>query len=178
MECDYYLLPYISKCNAGFSFYQKLPGGICNNAWILSIDDVEPHSVENAISLLQGKQHGKTSNIVNYLAKCGSAPHCNRIEENCQIFKQVSFKPTALLMPKSATFICFNDTIMPIARKVVFSPHYPQAPEHMGDFSKDPFHAEWKDSIFKNYDKINTSCTFSVPCSHTDIPPGAKVLRT
>eukprot|EP00957_Ditylum_brightwellii_P041761 3162520-Ditylum_brightwellii.AAC.1 len=32
MECDYYLLPYISKGKAGFSFYQKLPGDIYNNA--------------------------------------------------------------------------------------------------------------------------------------------------
>eukprot|EP00957_Ditylum_brightwellii_P206180 15347189-Ditylum_brightwellii.AAC.1 len=44
MECDYYLLPYISKSKAGCSFYQKLPGDIHNNAWILSINDVEPHS--------------------------------------------------------------------------------------------------------------------------------------
>eukprot|EP00957_Ditylum_brightwellii_P178210 13573914-Ditylum_brightwellii.AAC.1 len=34
----------------------------------------------------------------------------------------------------------------------------------MGDFSKDPFRTEWKDSIFKNHDKMNTS--------------GAKILHT
>eukprot|EP00957_Ditylum_brightwellii_P068798 5222828-Ditylum_brightwellii.AAC.1 len=56
MKCDYCLLPYISKSKAGFSFYQKIPGDIHNNVWILSIKDVKPHSAENAISLLQGKQ--------------------------------------------------------------------------------------------------------------------------
>eukprot|EP00957_Ditylum_brightwellii_P003148 239273-Ditylum_brightwellii.AAC.1 len=90
MECDYYLLPYISKSKAGFSFYQKLPGDNRNSVLILSIDDVEPHSTENVISLLQGKQQcGKATNIVIYLAKRGSAPHRNRIEENYQILKQV-----------------------------------------------------------------------------------------
>eukprot|EP00957_Ditylum_brightwellii_P091178 6942039-Ditylum_brightwellii.AAC.1 len=58
----------------------------------------------------------------------------------------------------------------------MFSPHGPQAPKHVGDFSKDPFCAEWKDSIFKNYDKMNTSGTFSAPCCCTDIPSGAKVF--
>eukprot|EP00957_Ditylum_brightwellii_P011877 894911-Ditylum_brightwellii.AAC.1 len=48
----------------------------------------------------------------------------------------------------------------------------------MGDFSKDPFCAEWKDSIFKKDEKMNTSDTFSASCQHTDIPSGAKVLYT
>eukprot|EP00957_Ditylum_brightwellii_P108638 8286504-Ditylum_brightwellii.AAC.1 len=56
MECDYYLLPYISKSKADVSFYQKLPGDTCSNSWILSINDVKPHTAENAIYLLWGKQ--------------------------------------------------------------------------------------------------------------------------
>eukprot|EP00957_Ditylum_brightwellii_P025841 1954806-Ditylum_brightwellii.AAC.1 len=73
-----------------FLLHQKLPGDIRNNACILNIDDIEPHSAENTIFLLQGKQQcGKPTNIVIYLAKHGSAPNLSRVKEYCQIFKQV-----------------------------------------------------------------------------------------
>eukprot|EP00957_Ditylum_brightwellii_P110968 8462901-Ditylum_brightwellii.AAC.1 len=141
----------------------ELPGDIRNNAWILSIDNVEPHSAKNVISLLQGKQQcGKTTDIVIYLAKRGSAPHCKRIEKNCQIFKQVRFKPTALLISKSAAFICFDDAIPPISRKIFF--HHITLSRHQ---------STWETSA--KIPSMQNGRTLD-PCHCTDIPPGAKVL--
>eukprot|EP00957_Ditylum_brightwellii_P014758 1113059-Ditylum_brightwellii.AAC.1 len=50
-KCDYYLLPSITKSKAGFPFHKHLPSDYGNNTWILSINNIEPHSAESAVHL-------------------------------------------------------------------------------------------------------------------------------
>eukprot|EP00957_Ditylum_brightwellii_P153351 11671687-Ditylum_brightwellii.AAC.1 len=46
----------------------------------------------------------------------------------------------------------------------------------MGDWVKDDHKAEWKDSIFENYDKMNVAGAWSAPFPHKDSPKDAIVL--
>eukprot|EP00957_Ditylum_brightwellii_P021269 1604703-Ditylum_brightwellii.AAC.2 len=46
----------------------------------------------------------------------------------------------------------------------------------MGDWSKDPQKASWKDSIFENYDKMNGAGAWSAPLLRRDLPANTIVL--
>eukprot|EP00957_Ditylum_brightwellii_P153154 11657700-Ditylum_brightwellii.AAC.1 len=46
----------------------------------------------------------------------------------------------------------------------------------MGDWSKDDHKAEWKDSIFENYDKMNAAGAWSAPFLCTNLPKDAIIL--
>eukprot|EP00957_Ditylum_brightwellii_P111184 8478192-Ditylum_brightwellii.AAC.1 len=46
----------------------------------------------------------------------------------------------------------------------------------MGDWAKDNHKAEWKDSVFEKYDKINVAGAWSAPFLCTDLPADTLVL--
>ena len=172
-DCDYYLLPFITKSKQGFPFHKHLPASFRNNSWIVSIDNKEPYSKENAVDILKQCQLKNTNYVVNiYLAKRGKAPTKTRLNENRHIFKQVEYIPSKIVTTKSAAFL----NILPSANKLIFSPIRPNAPQHMGDFAKSNLKSEWKESMLENYEKMNTSGTFSAPILRKDLPPHVKIL--
>eukprot|EP00957_Ditylum_brightwellii_P205621 15344659-Ditylum_brightwellii.AAC.1 len=46
----------------------------------------------------------------------------------------------------------------------------------MGNWTKDNHKAEWKNSIFKNYDKMNTARAWSAPLLQKDLPTNTIAL--
>eukprot|EP00957_Ditylum_brightwellii_P125970 9604159-Ditylum_brightwellii.AAC.1 len=48
----------------------------------------------------------------------------------------------------------------------------------MGEFNTTTHKAEWKESMFDNYEKMDTSGTLTAPILQSDIPSDAKVLCT
>ena len=47
----------------------------------------------------------------------------------------------------------------------------------MGNFAKSTHKSEWKESMFENYEKMNTSGTFSAPFLRKDLPSTIKILK-
>eukprot|EP00957_Ditylum_brightwellii_P179427 13668674-Ditylum_brightwellii.AAC.1 len=47
----------------------------------------------------------------------------------------------------------------------------------MGDFAKSTHKSAWKESMFKNYEKMNTSGTFSALFLRKDLPPTIEILK-
>eukprot|EP00957_Ditylum_brightwellii_P149300 11370924-Ditylum_brightwellii.AAC.1 len=47
----------------------------------------------------------------------------------------------------------------------------------MGDFAKSNLKSEWKESMFEDYEKMNTSGTFSAPILRSDLPSNVKILK-
>eukprot|EP00957_Ditylum_brightwellii_P019161 1444306-Ditylum_brightwellii.AAC.1 len=69
-ECDYCLLSFINKSKARFPFHKHIPSNYRNNLWILSINNIEPTSAENAIHIIGSCQHKKDNFTINiFLAK-------------------------------------------------------------------------------------------------------------
>eukprot|EP00957_Ditylum_brightwellii_P098021 7466253-Ditylum_brightwellii.AAC.1 len=54
----------------------------------------------------------------------------------------------------------------------------PKAPAHMDEFSKTTHKAEWKESMFENYEKMDTFGTLTAPLLRSDLPSDAKIIRT
>eukprot|EP00957_Ditylum_brightwellii_P209897 15363776-Ditylum_brightwellii.AAC.2 len=52
------------------------------------------------------------------------------------------------------------------------------APVHKGEFAKSSHKVHRKESIFKNYNKMDTPGTFTSPMIRSDLPPITKVLCT
>eukprot|EP00957_Ditylum_brightwellii_P125581 9572342-Ditylum_brightwellii.AAC.1 len=48
----------------------------------------------------------------------------------------------------------------------------------MGEFAKTTHKAEWKESMFENYEKIDNSGTLIAPLLRSDLPPDTKILCT
>eukprot|EP00957_Ditylum_brightwellii_P055539 4209031-Ditylum_brightwellii.AAC.1 len=48
----------------------------------------------------------------------------------------------------------------------------------MGEFNTTSHKAEWKESTFENYEKMDTSGTLTAPILHSNIPSDAKILRS
>jgi hypothetical protein len=59
----------------------------------------------------------------------------------------------------------------------VVSPTRPLAPAHIGQLQHNPFYADWKSSLFQNYDKMQTAGTWSAPLLRTSVPPNKAILR-
>eukprot|EP00957_Ditylum_brightwellii_P028499 2151451-Ditylum_brightwellii.AAC.1 len=141
---------------------------------ILSINNMEPRNAENAIHLLRSSQHKKENFTINmYLAKRGLAPTKTQLDEDRHIFKRVEFHPTKVLTSKTTAFF----PITPQDHKVTFAPNGPTAPKHMRDLVKSKHKSEWKESMFENYEKMNTSGTFSAPFLRHDLPSTTKILK-
>eukprot|EP00957_Ditylum_brightwellii_P139448 10627811-Ditylum_brightwellii.AAC.1 len=47
----------------------------------------------------------------------------------------------------------------------------------MGDFAKSKHKSEWKESMFENNEKMNTSGTFSAPFLRKDLLSTIKILK-
>eukprot|EP00957_Ditylum_brightwellii_P111518 8506104-Ditylum_brightwellii.AAC.1 len=93
---------------------------------MLSINNIEPTSAENAIHIFRSCQHKKDNFIINmYLAKRGPAPIKPHLDENRHMFKQVEFHPSRVITSKTAAFF----PIIPSANKVIFTPNRPTAPK-------------------------------------------------
>jgi hypothetical protein len=166
-DCDYYILPFISKSKAGFPFHKHLPVTHRHNVWILSINNSEPSDAANAIHILQTLQlKGKISTIDVYLAPKSSDTTRTCLEENRALFKQIQFsRQDNIVSSNSAAFISFtcNTPPAPQVMKLIFSPIRPKAPAHMGEFNTTTHKAEWKESMFENYEKMDTSGTLTAP---------------
>eukprot|EP00957_Ditylum_brightwellii_P003933 299493-Ditylum_brightwellii.AAC.1 len=127
-ECDYYLLQFINKSEAGFPFYKHSPSDYRNNSWILSINNIEPTSAENTIHILRSSQHKKDNCTINiYLAKRGPALTKTRLTENRCMFKQVEFHPSRVITSKTAAFFSITLSV----NKVIFTPNRSIAPKDM-----------------------------------------------
>eukprot|EP00957_Ditylum_brightwellii_P014248 1072903-Ditylum_brightwellii.AAC.2 len=48
----------------------------------------------------------------------------------------------------------------------------------MGELAKATHKAEWKESMFKNYEKMDTSDTLTTPSLRSDLPSDSKILHT
>eukprot|EP00957_Ditylum_brightwellii_P081385 6190567-Ditylum_brightwellii.AAC.1 len=47
----------------------------------------------------------------------------------------------------------------------------------MGDLAKSNNKSEWKESMFENYEKVNTSGTFSAPSLRKDLLSTIKIIK-
>ena len=47
----------------------------------------------------------------------------------------------------------------------------------MGDIAKSTHKSKWKESMFENYEQMNTAGTFSTPFLRKDLPPTIKILK-
>eukprot|EP00957_Ditylum_brightwellii_P084267 6407009-Ditylum_brightwellii.AAC.1 len=75
------------------------------------------------------------------------------------MFKQIEFRPTSpsILTTDLSAFVPLPDDIAHVAKKFIFSPHCPEAPLHMGEFTQSLLKTEWKASVFENYEEMTTS---------------------
>jgi hypothetical protein len=71
-----------------------------------------------------------------------------------------------------------QNIIVPIAWRIVTSPIRPKTPAHIGELTNDPFLSDWKGSLFDNYDKMQTTGTFSQPMLRSQVPSGKAILRS
>eukprot|EP00957_Ditylum_brightwellii_P064493 4894329-Ditylum_brightwellii.AAC.1 len=60
----------------------------------------------------------------------------------------------------------------------MFSLIRPKAPTHMDEFAKTIHKAKWKESMFDNYEKIDTSGTLTAPLLRSDLPSDSKIICT
>jgi hypothetical protein len=66
---------------------------------------------------------------------------------------------------------------VPMGMTVIVTPIRPIAPNHIGELHNNPFYADWKSSLFKNYDNMLSSGTWSAPMLRSTVPPNKQVLQ-
>jgi hypothetical protein len=63
-----------------------------------------------------------------------------------------------------------------MVKTIVSTPVKPDTPAHIGQLSNNPFYAEWKAALFKNYAKMLQSGTWSAPILRTQVPTSKTIL--
>ncbi len=66
--------------------------------------------------------------------------------------------------------------VFSIAQHIVTLPIHPKTQAHIWELTNDPFHSDWKGSLLDNYDKMQSTGTFSQPMLHSQVPAGKAIL--
>jgi len=174
--CPLHNLPFFAKTTPGTLLAQQLQPYGPHNAtfWILSCNSTEFSSAQGLIEYLKSTQQPSLVTNVQCIIAKRKPTTKTTIEEHRAIFNQIHLTSMIKSQPNDNTST--NYIVLPIAKTVVSSPTRPPTPNHVGELSRQPLFAEWKSALFKNYDKMLHSGTWSAPILRSSIPPEKTVL--
>jgi hypothetical protein len=172
----YYNLPYIASFIAGTPLAQNLlqHGAHNSTLWVLSINSEEFITAEALVTYLRSLQLDTTTTYTTAFCVRRNASTRNSLESNRAIFNQIRLNYHQNL-PNTPDP---HPVILPVARRIVTSSTRPTTPSRIGELANNPFRSDWKGSLFENFDKMQTTGTFSAPMLRSQVPLGKAVLRS
>ena len=196
-QCDYFNKPYITMVSPSSPLFAHLPVSMRSNIWLVGFNNKSPRTAHRlARDLKNAIAQGQRVRFI--LAKRKGTIHKSTLEQNWAAFNQIRHIPTSdnsstkIHIPSSP--IEFHQNIQEksynaprrskrIAQKykakvhhVVQMPTKPPVPAHIGEALNSPIRQDWKISIFKAFDKMHTSITWSEPIPIELLPKDTKLL--
>ena len=196
-DCDYFNKPFIKQVAPSSPLYKYLPANLRSNIWIIGFGNKSPRTAYRlAIDLKRAIEQGKFLKFI--VAKRKVTIPKSSLEQNWSAFHQIRPLPssidpsTRIYVPNSPTNISnkiHEDVPQEIRRSsrlaekhrpkvhhVIQMPSKPPVPTHIGEALKSPIKQDWKISVFKAFDKMHNSITWSEPFPITLLPKDTKLL--
>ena len=196
-DCTYFNKPYIKQVTPSSPFYKHLPANLRSNIWIIGFRNKSPRTAYRlALDLKRAIEQGQPLRFI--VAKRKTTIQKSSLEQNWSAFHQIrpvhfhKHPSTRIHIPHSPDDISnklqehapqdlrrstrIAQQHRPKVHHVIQMPDKPPVPAHIGEALSSPLRQDWKISVFKAFDKMHTSITWSEPFPVALLPKGTKIL--